>query len=350
MQQEKAWVDHLLESIIEGIVTLDAQGNITYFSPGAARITGWDPHATLGLSCNRVFQPVEDNQAFTDLLPPPGGRRKIPVRLRTGQQVVLAVTGARLVPPGDNDTQIALVFRDISEEEMLHRLVGHFMANIAHEFFTPLSALGAAVELLKDQVTYLTPAELQELLTSLHLSVLGLQTFVDNLLESASIEAGKFHVHVHPVNLSDIVNDAIHIMKPLLEKRGQWLALDVPDTLPKVCADARRTVQVLVNLLANASKYGPDNAPITIRVIEKDNALQIEVLDQGPGIPLLEQEALFRSFSRSEVHQDKTQAGVGLGLSVVKATVEAQGGCVGVQNISDGGAKFWFTLPTVNEV
>ena len=263
---------------------------------------------------------------------------------------MLAVTSARLVPPGDDNTQMAIVFRDVSEEEILHRLVGHFMANIAHEFFTPLSALGAAVELLRDQVTYLTPAELQELLTSLHLSVLGLQTFVNNLLESASIEAGKFRVHVHPVNLSDIINDAIHIMKPLLEKRSQWLALDVPDTLPKVCADARRTVQVLVNLLANASKYGPDNAPITVRVIEKNNTLQIEVLDQGSGIPLLEQEDLFRSFSRSKVHQDKTQAGVGLGLSVVKAIVEAQGGRVGVENIPDSGARFWFTLPTVNEV
>jgi len=348
LRQEKAWTDHLLEAIVEGIVTLDRQGRITFFSHGAERITGWQRDEVVGRSCDRVFQPIETDEPFSQLIPVPGRRAKIPVMLRDGRQAILAVTGARLLPPEGAEARVALVFRDVSEEEAVHRLLGHFLANVAHEFRTPLSALAASVELLLDLAPDLSAIELRELLASLHLGVLGLQTLIDNLLESSSIEAGQFRVQPRPSSLGDSIAEAITMMQPLLDKHGQRLVVELPAAIPVVEADPRRTVQVLVNLLSNASKYGPDDAEIELRAVVCDQWVRVGVADSGPGVPLEDRNDLFRRFKHTGLRNDQTQVGAGLGLSVVKAIVEGHGGEVGIEDRPGGGSVFWFSLPSVS--
>jgi PAS domain S-box-containing protein len=345
LRDEKAWTDHLLEAIVEGIVTLDRHGGITFFSQGAERITGWRRDEVLGRPCDEIFQPAETDGNFCQLIPPPGQRRKITVRLHDGRQAVLAVTGARLVPPVSEPSRVALVFRDVSEEEAFRRLLAHFLANVVHEFRTPLSAQAAAVELLMDQAPDLSPAEIQELLTALHLGVLGLQTLVDNLLESASIEAGRFRVAPRPAGLDGIIAEAIRTIQPLLDKHNQRLVVELPAALPTVLADPRRVGQVLINLLSNASKYGPDKGEITIAVGLEGSRAKISVADQGPGVPPEYRGDLFRRFARPAGGNDHARYGIGLGLSVVKAVVEAHNGSVGIEDRPGGGSIFWFTLP-----
>ncbi len=345
LREEKAWTDHLLEAIVEGIVTLDRRGRITFFSQGAEHITGWDRELVLNRLCDEVFRPVETAEPFSQFIPPPGRRNKITVELANGRQATLSITGAQLRPPATGDAQVALVFRDVSEEEVIHRIMAHFLANIAHEFRTPLSALAASVELLLDQAPDLSAVELQELLISLHLGILGLQTLVDNLLESASIEAGRFRVSPHPTNLGQIIAEAIRTMQPLLDKHGQHLVVELPGAIPVVRADSRRVVQILVNLLSNASKYGPDEAEITIGATASDGWIRVAVSDRGPGVPPEHRDGLFRRFMYPDAENHKTQYGIGLGLSVVKAVVEAHGGQVGVEDRPGGGSIFWFTLP-----
>jgi len=350
LRREKAWSSNLLESIVEGIVTLDAHGRITFFSHGAEQMTGWSRDEVMGRNCDEVLQPANTGERFSQLLPPRGGKTKVTLLLADGRQATLAITGAKLAPEG-SPTQVALVFRDVSEEELMHRLVGHFLANIAHEFRTPLSALAASVELLLDQAPDLSPAEVQELLSSLHLGVLGLQTVVDNLLESASIEAGRFRVSPRPTSLLDIITEVTRTLQPLLVRRSQYLTLVLPDSLPQVQADPRRTGQVLLNLLFNASKYSPDATEITLAAAVTGSLVRVTVADCGPGIPAEFRTDLFRRFmyDRAAHNQSQAQAGTGLGLSVVKAIVEAQGGQVGADDQPGGGTIFWFTLPAVKK-
>jgi PAS domain S-box-containing protein len=349
LRQEKAWTDHLLEAIVEGIVTLDLGGHITFFSHGAERITGWQRDQVLGQACDQVFRPLETDQPFSQLMPRPGRRQKIPVELRDGRQAILAVTGARLLPPEGGDAQVALVFRDVSEAETMHRLLGHFLANVAHEFRTPLSALAASVELLMDQAPDLSTAELEELLNSVHLGVLGLQTLIDNLLESASIEAGRFRVYPRTSSVTEIIAEAIRVMQPLLDKRSQRLVVELPAAIPLVRADSRRTVQVLVNLLSNASKYGPDDVEIEVGAAVRGDWVRVTVADTGPGVPPEVRDHLFQRFVYPDTGNDRAQVGAGLGLSVVKAVVEAHGGEVGIDDRQGGGSVSWFTIPIVRE-
>lgn len=349
VQQEKAWTDHLLDSIVEGVVTLDDQCRITFFSRGAERITGLSRDEVLRRHCNQVFPLVEPGAAFNQCIPASGQQAKVVVNLPPGSQTSLAITGARLRPPNTEDVAVALVFRDVSKEEAVHRLIGHFLANVSHEFRTPLSSLAASIELLLDEAPSLSGAELQHLLMALHLSTLSLHTLVDNLLEGASIEAGHFRVHVQTTNLTKIIAEAIRTIQPLLDKRDQLLVLELPTTLPPIRADFRRTVQVLVNLLSNASKYGPTQAEITVSARVADGLVRVAVADQGPGIAPEHKDDLFRKFVYPNLPGGKTQYGAGLGLLVVKAVVDAQGGQVGVEDRPDGGSIFWFTLVTERE-
>lgn len=345
LRNEKAWTDHLLEAIVEGIVTLDEKDRITFFSHGAERITGWSRDEVLNRSCDEVFQSVESDEPFSQLIPAPGRKHKVVVELAGERQVTLAVTGAQLTPPDGGNAEVALVFRDVSDEEAVHRILGHFLANIAHEFRTPLSALAASTELLLDGASEFSHAELEELLSSLHLGVLNLQTLIDNLLESASIEAGRFRVYPRSSDLGEIIADAMGTMQPLLGKRGQRLAVELPAAIPVVRADPRRVAQVLVNLLSNASKYGPDHAEIAIGATIVDHWVRVTIADRGPGIPPEYRKDLFRRFVPPSPGTSSAQYGTGLGLSVVKTIVDAHGGQVGVDDRPQGGAVFWFTLP-----
>jgi signal transduction histidine kinase len=145
-----------------------------------------------------------------------------------------------------------------------------------------------------------------------------------------------------------VIADAIATMQPLLDKHGQRLVVELPAAVPVVQADPRRTVQVLVNLLSNASKYGPDDAEIEVDAALRGNWVRVNVVDCGPGVPLEQRHELFRRFVHPNPQNGRAQVGVGLGLSVVKAVVEAHGGQVGIEDRPAGGSVFWFTLPVTS--
>jgi PAS domain S-box-containing protein len=345
LEQAKVWSETLIQSIIEGIVTFDDQGHITSFNQGAEFITGWSQDEVLKRSLDDIFLLPEGEGNFSEQIPPSGGRRQIPIIARHGKQLTLAVTGAQLIPPKSETAQSALVLRDITEEEAARNLRSYFLANISHEFRTPLSAINASVELLLEELEDLSTAEIGELLNSIHMSVAGLQTLIDNLLESLSIEAGRFQIRRRPTDLNLVIQEAIHMMKPLLDRRQQKLSIHNPLRLTRVLVDPTRLTQVITNLLSNASKYSPVGKEIDLMVEKiRDDLMKISVVDRGRGIPPMERSDIFRRFVRLD-SQDGTQYGVGLGLSVVKAIVQEHGGEVGVEDHAGGGSIFWFTLP-----
>lgn len=219
-----------------------------------------------------------------------------------------------------------------------------FLDSVSHEFQTPLSTLQAALELVGDEDENLDATEMRELLKPAHMSLVGLKNLIDNLLQSSSIEAGLFTMRKRPTTLTEIIDDARRLVQPLLDRRHQPLQLPETDHLPTLNADPARLTQVLVNLLVNASKYSPVGEQIDLAVDLQQNRLRITVADRGPGIPPVEHPQLFQRFVRM-AQRDNEQAGVGLGLHVVKTTIEAHGGEVGVDGRAGGGSLFWFTLP-----
>ncbi len=349
--QARDWLNTLIQSVVEGVVTFDTRGRVTFMSQGAELLSGWTSAEAVGEPIDRVF-PLADaanGQTFLDHIPPAGDKREIEVRTRSGKTVVVAATGARLVPPNSDTVQVALVLRDVTEEQALRNLRSFFLANISHEFRTPLSTLNASIELLMDQADDLSPGEIRELLNPTHLSLLSLQSLIDNLLESSSIEAGSFRLRRRVVNLEEVMAEALTIVRPLMERRRQAIAVSEPARMPTLSADRARLTQALVNLLSNASKYSPIGCPIDLRISQTGDVMRLAVADRGPGVSPEDRVNLFRRFMRLDTQAGDEQYGIGLGLYLVKRIAEAHGGGVGVDDRPDGGAVFWMDFPLVVE-
>jgi signal transduction histidine kinase len=376
LAQAHDWLDSLVQSVAEGVVTVDHLGRITFLNQKAAALTHLSAEEAVGRHINDLFVVAEEGSAqFLDLVPPHGGTarvsivhsangihkpprfasrpglrspRRIGASVDVTRKTVLEITGARLTDPRGDARQIALVLRDITEEETLRKLRSYFLANITHEFRTPLSTLNASIELLMDEKEDLSAAEMRNLLKPVHVSLLALQTLIDNLLESSSIEAGRFVLRTRPFALNEIIADALKLVRPLLERRSQSITLSAPSHLPPVNGDKARLTQVLVNLLTNASKYSPLGASIDLAIEQEHDRVRIAVADRGPGVPPTEWAKIFRNFVRTDA-AGESHSGTGLGLYVVKTTVEAHGGQVGIEDRADGGAIFWFQLPLKGE-
>jgi PAS domain S-box-containing protein len=334
---------------VEGILTLDSQNRITFASAAVSKILGYPPDLIIGQRVDTVFLPVDGDAAFSAQLPEAGQQRRVSVRLKNGQEMLLSISKANLIPPEVNSANRALVLRDVTNEEYIHRLLGDFMANVTHEFRTPLAALEASSELLLDNLPSLSREEIEELLTSLNLGIINLQTLIDNLIEAASIEAGRFKVYIQDISFGSILHEAQEVIQPLAQKYGLKLACTPADDSLHVLADQRRTVQVLVNLLSNAIKHSPPQGTIQVTQSVQEGMLRVEVIDEGGGVPLEQRENLFRRFAHLETTNERARQGAGLGLSVVKAIIEAQQGAVGITDLPDGGNSFWFTLPIAGE-
>ncbi len=343
--QARDWLNSLVQSIKEGVVTFDTRGQVTFMSLGAEIMTGWRSVDAIGRSINDIF-PLADaaGETFLDRIPPSGDKREIEILSRSGKPLVVATTGARLIPPDSDTIQVALVLRDVTEEQALRNLRSFFLANISHEFRTPLSTLNASMELLMDEVEDLSAAEIRELLQPSYLSLISLQTLIDNLLESSSIEAGSFAIRPREVDLNDVITQALSIVRPQVERRRQAIVVTEPPHLPPLEADRARLTQALVNLLANASKYSPGGTAIDLTVSAEDSYLRIAVADRGPGISPDDRALLFRRFVRLRGGEEE-QYGIGLGLYLVKKIAEAHGGTVDVADRPGGGAVFSVSLP-----
>jgi two-component system sensor histidine kinase ResE len=331
------------------MLTLDNQNHITFASAGMAKIAGYDSEQMIGQMIDDIFLPVDGEMPIAEQLPVAGQQRRISVKLKDGQERLLSISKAKLVPPEARSSSHALVIRDVSNDEYIHRLLGDFMANITHEFRTPLAALEASSELLLDNLHNLSKAELEDLLVALNLGIINLQTLIDNLIESASIEAGRFRVSLEPVSFDSILKDALKIIQPLAEKNILRLGLPPSGESVVVMADQRRTVQALVNLLSNAIKHSPENGRIQINYFVEEKYLRVEVTDEGSGVPLDLRNNLFRRFAYLNSPKERAKQGVGLGLSVVKEIVEAQQGSIGIADQEQHGTTFWFTLPLADK-
>jgi two-component system, OmpR family, sensor histidine kinase KdpD len=221
------------------------------------------------------------------------------------------------------------------------------LATVAHELRGPLTALATSSELLAEGFVHLEARQIRDMLEAMHRRALWLQGLVENLLCAATIREGRLQLYRQSLSLADLLDDVKAVVHPLLARRGQRLRVRTAPLLPEVVADSRRLGQVLINLILNASKFGASDTFIDVTLSARGDTVRVAVADRGPGISAERPELLFEPYYRSPLTEAVSKDGVGLGLSIVKSIVEAHGGSVGVANRRGGGARFWFSVPTV---
>jgi K+-sensing histidine kinase KdpD len=232
------------------------------------------------------------------------------------------------------------VLRDETELEAARRTRDTVLANISHEFRTPLAAQLASIELLQEGVGTMDVEGQRELVASLHRGTQRLTWLIDNLLESVRIEAGQLAIRHQDVVIEDAIVAARELIEPLIAQRGQRIEVELGDGVPVVRGDQQRLTQVLVNLLANANKFAP--ADSTIRVAAQANdagGLTFWVEDEGIASPGIEE------FRRGTGEGDRDESGIGLGLFIVRSIVERHGGSVRLERTEGGRTRATVELP-----
>ena len=251
------------------------------------------------------------------------------------RQAALAVERTQLV---EETTRLQLV--DESD-----RLKSALLHSISHDLRTPLAAIkGASSNLMDESVTW-TTADRRSFLGTIDVETDRLNRLVRNLLDMSRLEAGAYPLTKEPALFDEVLEPVLRRLQRTLE--SHIIAVDMPDDLPFVPMAVLQVDQVLTNLLENAARYAPPTTTITIGAHTAPDALQIDIADEGPGIPATEREHIFERFYRLS-GPESASGGTGLGLAIAKGLVEAQGGRIWVHPREGGGAIFSFTLPISN--
>jgi signal transduction histidine kinase len=346
LRRREAEAQAVLAGIVEGVYAVDEQRNIRYLNTQAARLLRIQPQAAVGRFCGDVLQPLpEEGRRPCEHRCPilearPGGSAQCVERLQRGDETRTAVvTSSGLV-----DGLQVQVIRDETELEAVRRARDSVLANISHEFRTPLAAQLASIELLLDNLETMPPAQRRELTESLQRGTLRLTRLIDNLLESVRIESGQLAIRRQSVDFAEIIEDARTLIGSLLALRHQRLEVDLAAELPLIEGDRHRLTQVFVNLLANANKFAPEGSTVRIGCEADEGRLVVWVEDEGPGPASPGGEGLFAPFQRGADHEPEP-GGLGLGLWIVRSIVERHGGTIGMQRTATGRTRFTMTLP-----
>jgi len=226
----------------------------------------------------------------------------------------------------------------LSQAEKLRR---NMVADIAHELRTPLTVMRGHLEAILDGVFQPT----EKNIASIHKETVLLSRLVNDLQELAMAEAGQLRIEREPTDLASLVERTVSSVSPRGEKDDVRLVTDLPADLPLVNVDSQRIAQVLFNLLDNALRYTPAGGTITVKARRMDEVVQVDVMDQGPGLDPDELPLIFERFHRSDKARSRSTGGAGLGLAIVKQLVEAHGGEVWAESEASAGATFSFTVP-----
>ena len=388
----------------DGILTVDNALRIIDFNPAMEQLTGWRESEVLGRRyydvlcpqerCGKLLDP-QDSLILQAFAGRPVINREICIAARDGQIFDVSATASCVRSSRGEPTNGILTIRDITREREQEEQRSTFISVISHELQTPIAIIKGYASTLVRTNAVLEPEALRSRLIAIEEEADRLNKLVGNLLYASRIQSGGLQMDIAPLDLPPLIESVVRrlqskyvgargtgetvvaplvgargesavvpppvgargtgetVVAPLVGARGESgevnIALDLPPYLPTVMADRDRIEEVLQNLLDNAVKYSPRQRSFTVACRATGDEVIVSVSDVGMGISWREQEHIFDRFHRVGNRITQTTPGVGLGLYICRAIVEAHGGHIWVESILRKGSTFSFSLPRVEK-
>ena len=347
--RERALFETILDSAGNPIIYIDARTGHLRANPQAERLFGHPipkdagreqyaaqlrfpdgkPVAMSELGATRALR--GEMIAWQELLVVRSDGSEVPV-LESAAPVIVApdITGA------------VVVFQDISAMKQRDRVRDEWVAVIAHDLRQPITIITGYAKLLA-RVINPSSTQIGKFFGHILTSAQQLNRMVEDLLDVSRIEARRLALERQPVDMGALVRSVVDRGAEIT--RGHVVTVVVHGAIPPIDADPGRVEQVLDNLLSNAAKYGDASTPIGVEVDAKNGCVRVGVTNRGRGIVEEDVCELFKRFSRTRAARDGRVTGVGLGLYIAKALVEAHGGTIEVESVPHETTTFRFTLP-----
>ncbi len=341
----------ILRSMVEGVAVIDAEERLVFYNRAFSEILSVDAAGAEGRPLIEVVRNSEllslirralrgDEGLQTDITM--GITQTQSFSITAAPVKALDVSASGQVPEGKPSGAV-VVLHDVTELRRLERVRQDFVANVSHEFKTPLTAIqGFAETLLAGALD--DPENNRRFLEIIRNHATRLARLTNDLLKLARIEAGKLELEFSSVGLLELIEACTETTLLKANRKEITLEITVPPQLPAVRGDAALLRDVLQNLLDNAIQYTPARGHISVAASATAREAVITVSDTGIGIPLADSERIFERFYRVDAARSREAGGTGLGLSIAKHIVEAHGGKLWVESTVGQGSKFSFSL------
>jgi len=344
----------ILDSVPDAIITINQQGIIMSFNPGAENIFQYKANEVIGKNIKTLMP--EDiavhhdkylkDFKVTSISKTLGLSRELFAIKKDRSQFPIELTvNAKII---DGNYLFTGALRDITEQRKVDRIKNEFISTVSHELRTPLTAIKGSLDLVTKGMTLDLPEQATTMLDIANRNVERLLTLINDILDVSKLEAGEYTFRIEPLKLKHFLNDTININQEYAKKHNTiFKCIHCHDNII-INADRNRLVQVMSNLLSNAAKYSPPDIPVEIFTTLENDHIRVNIKDFGAGIPEEFQDKLFDKFTQSDSGDTRQVGGTGLGLNISKMIIEKLGGSIGFETIVGKKTIFYFELPFTN--
>src|SRR2546426_3201433 len=336
LSDEKQQLELILAAMGQGVMVLDHDGRITLANSSLLRVLGTDRNLN-GKTPLEVFRRPELENAVKAVL---RGKPIETLEITVGKNSILQANVAPVTNAAGIRTSAVVVFNDMTEIRRAEKMRRDFVANVSHEFKTPLTSIRGYAETLlsgaKDD-----PSITPDFLRTIETNAKYLEALVNDLLTLARLEA-DVPATMERVSLRPIIDEQIESRKNAIRERELAVTVDCPEV--EIQADRSRLSTAVSNLIDNAIHYNQPGGTIRISAERQNGTLNLSVADSGHGIPSDELQRIFERFYRVDKSRTRESGGTGLGLSIVKHAIESQGGTITVTSRLGSGSTFTIRL------
>lgn len=343
----------IFDGAIDAIITLNPSGSIETVNIAAERMFGYSATELDRRDVSLLVDIATDGEGeFLKRLGASQGAleggllRQMEATRKNGQTFPVDVAlGAMQLPTG---THVVAVVRDISERRRIEQLKDEFVSTVSHELRTPLTSIAGSLGLLAGGAAGPLPEKAARLIQIAQANSQRLVRLINDILDIEKIESGKLRLEMAPLDLREIAARAVEGVRGYAEELGVVLTLAEGEPAP-VRGDADRLIQVVTNLLSNASKFSPRGGEVRITVDPETRLARLSVIDRGPGIPDSFRSRIFSKFAQADGSDTRAKGGTGLGLAIAREIAERHGGRLWFESSEGRGATFYLDLPLASE-
>ena len=340
-ESEQAQLAAILETMADGVIVLDPAGRVVIINQAAAHLFSAPPEDARGRSLVDVARDYELASAVRTALREGSQLKRLIELGRPTRQVQITCTP---LIRSASEKQALLVLQDVTELQRADTIRREFVANVSHELRTPVASLKALSETLANGALDDPPAA-RSFVERMQVEADRLAQLVEELLELARLEGGRTASQPEQIDLSGLIGRSSERLRPLADRQGVALLVELSVPLSPVVGDAARLERALVNLVDNAIKFTPPGGEVCVRAWQDQAEVLVSVSDTGIGIAAEDRARVFERFYKTD--RARSSGGAGLGLAIAKHAVLSVGGRIWAESEEGKGSTFFIALPAV---